>query len=311
MSARHTPSSASREQLSERIGRLKVERNAILLVHNYQLPEVQDIADFLGDSLGLSRQAAATDADTIVFCGVHFMAETAAILSPQKAVLLPVLEADCPMARMITPERLQAMKDGHPGAKVVTYVNSTAEIKAMSDYCCTSANAVKVLRAVDEDEVIFVPDRWLGSYAARFVNKKVYCHDGFCPTHHRIMPAHILRLKHDHPAAEVVVHPECPASVVELADAVESTTGICNYVRARSAEEFIIGTEVGLLYRLEKENPGKRFYAPSYVAVCPNMKMTTLETIVWALEDMEHRITVPEPIASAARASIDRMLELV
>ena len=308
--SRQTPPT-SREVLVERITELKAERNAILLVHNYQLPEVQDIADYLGDSLALSRRAAETDADVIVFCGVHFMAETAAILSPEKIVLLPDERAGCPMADMICAEQLAELKAAHPKAVVVTYVNSSAEIKAMSDYCCTSANAVKVLQAIEADEVIFVPDRWLASYSARFVDKRVYWHDGFCPTHHRILSDHIRKLKADHPGAVVVAHPECRSDVVDLADAVESTSGICRYVKDSAAKEFIIATEVGLVYRLEKENPEKRFYTPSYVAVCPNMKMTTLEKIVWALEDLSPRVTVPEDIASRARACIDRMLELV
>jgi len=297
--------------LADRIRQLRRQRNAIILVHNYQLPEVQDIADVLGDSLGLSQHAARTDADVIVFCGVHFMAETAAVLCPDKVVLLPAPEAGCPMADMITPTQLAALKAAHPGAPVVTYVNSSAEIKAMSDYCCTSANAIRVLQAVDADQVLFVPDRWLASYAARFVDKKVHWHEGFCPTHHRILPEHIERLKHDHPQAVVVCHPECRSDVVDLADVVESTTGICSHVARSDATEFIIATEVGLIYRLERENPGKRFYCPSYVAVCPNMKMNTLENVLSALETLEPRITVPDDIARRARRAIDRMLELV
>lgn len=305
------PRAAEHSLLTERIRQLKQQRNAIILVHNYQLPEVQDIADVLGDSLGLSQHAARTDSDTIVFCGVHFMAETAAVLCPDKIVLLPEPESGCPMAEMISPPQLEALKAAHPGAPVITYVNSSAEIKAMSDYCCTSANAIRVLQAVDADEVIFVPDRWLASYAARFTDKKVHWHEGFCPTHHRILPEHIERLKHDHPGAVVVCHPECRTDVVDLADAVESTTGICSYVARSDATEFIIATEVGLIYRLERENPGKRFYCPSYVAICPNMKMNTLENVLSALETLEPRVTVPDDTARRARRAIDRMLELV
>jgi len=311
MTQRQEGTSSSQAELMRRVQELKAERNAIILVHNYQLPEVQDVADHLGDSLGLSRTAAETDADVIVFCGVHFMAETAAILSPQKTVLMPDERAGCPMAEMITPAQLEELKRQHPGATVVTYVNSTAEIKAMSDYCCTSANSVKVLQAIDADEIIFIPDKWLAMYSAQFVDKTVHHHHGYCPTHHRILPEHIERLKRQYPKAIVVCHPECRSDVVGLADEALSTSGIVKFAKESNAEEFIIATEIGILYRLEKENPGKRFYGPSYVAVCPNMKLATLEKIVWCLEDLEPRITVPEETAAPARQAIDRMLELV
>lgn len=293
------------------IKRLKEERNAIILAHNYQVDEVQDIADFVGDSLGLSQQAAKTDADVIVFCGVHFMAETAAILSPEKTVLLPDINAGCPMADMVTAEKLREFKAKHPGVPVVTYVNSSAEVKAESDYCCTSANAVKVVEAVDSDEIIFTPDQHLGHYASRMTNKKIILWDGYCPTHRRITPEELKKQMEAHPNAKVVVHPECLAEVVEMADAAASTEGILRYARQTDADEFIIGTELGILHRLHNENPGKKFYPAFERAICPNMKRTTLEKVLFALQDMEHVIKVPEDIAARAKLAIDRMLEIV
>ncbi|MCL6471298.1 MAG: quinolinate synthase NadA [Firmicutes bacterium] len=291
--------------------KLKKEKNAIILAHNYQIGEVQDIADFVGDSLRLSQQAASTDADIIVFCGVHFMAETAAILSPQKTVLLPDINAGCPMADMITAAQLREFKALHSGVPVVTYVNSSAEVKAETDYCCTSANALKVVEAIDSDEIIFTPDQHLGYYAATKTSKKIHLWKGFCPTHRRITAAEVVKQKEAHPEALVVVHPECLTETVELADAVASTEGILRYCRETDAEEFIIGTEVGILHRLEKENPGKKFYPAYERAVCPNMKRTTLEKVLFALQDMEHVIKVPEDIAVRAKLAIDRMLEIV
>jgi quinolinate synthase len=298
------------DDILERILRLKRERNAVLLVHNYQLPEIQDIADFTGDSLGLSRQAAKTDADVIVFCGVHFMAETAAILCPRKTVLLPVLEAGCPMAQMITAEQLRQKKQEHPDAAVVCYVNTSAEVKAESDYCCTSANAVQVVERVDAEEVLFVPDVSLGAWVAGQTSKKVILWPGFCPTHHRILAEDVARLKAEHPQAEVLVHPECTQDVIALADHVLSTTGILKRAAASPAREFIIGTENGILYRLEKDNPGKTFYEVSDRVVCPNMKRTHLEDVLWALQDMRHRITVPEDVRRRALRAIERMVAI-
>lgn len=300
----------SEDSLVRRIVELKAARNAVLLVHNYQRAEVQDLADFLGDSLGLSQQAARTDADVIVFCGVHFMAETAAILSLDKIVLLPDPEAGCPMADMITPARLQKMKDEHPNATVVTYVNSSAEVKAMSDYCCTSANAPQVLAAVDNDEIIFVPDRWLASWASQFVDKKVYAYHGHCPTHVCILAADIQRAKREHPNALVVAHPECTSDVVAMADAAKSTSGMVKFCAESDALEFIIATEYGLIYRLQKDNPGKRFYRATDHAICPNMKKITLEKVLWSLEDLEPRITVSKDIADKARLAIERMISI-
>jgi len=299
------------ENLVNEILRLKKERNAIILAHNYQIGEVQDIADFVGDSLGLSRQASDTDADVIVFCGVHFMAETAAILSPQKTVLLPDIDAGCPMADMVTVDKLRELKAEHPGVPVVTYVNSSAEVKAESDYCCTSANAVKVVNAVDSDEIIFTPDQHLGHYVSTQTSKKIILWNGFCPTHRRITAQSVTARKEAHPNAKIVVHPECTEEVIALADAVASTEGILRYVNASSDTEFIIGTEMGIIHRLEKENPGKIFYTGSERSVCPNMKRITLEKVLWSLQDMEYVITVPEDIAARAKRAIDRMLEIV
>lgn len=290
--------------------KLKKEKNAVILAHNYQIGEVQDIADFVGDSLRLSQQAANTDAEVIVFCGVHFMAETAAILSPQKTVLLPDSYAGCPMADMVTADKLREFKAQHPGVPVVTYVNSSADVKAESDYCCTSANAVKVVEAVDADEIIFTPDQHLGQYVSTKTSKKIHLWNGFCPTHRRITAPEVLKQKEAHPNALVIVHPECLSETIALADAVASTEGILRYCAETAAEEFIIGTEVGILHRLQKENPSKRFYPAYERAICPNMKRTTLEKVLFALQDMEHAIKVPQDITARAKLAIDRMLEI-
>jgi quinolinate synthase len=300
------------EKMISDILKLKEERKAIILAHNYQIGEVQDIADFVGDSLGLSQQAAATDAEVIVFCGVHFMAETAKILSPDKTVLMPDLNAGCAMANMITPRQLKEMKKKHPGAVVVCYVNCTAEIKALSDYCCTSANAVKVVKSIPPDkEIVFVPDKYLGDYAAKQANRKLILWEGYCPTHRRILAEDILRMKAQYPKAEVLVHPECTPDVIAMADKVLSTSGISRRATESDSEEFIIGTEIGMLHRLKKENPEKRFYAASSLADCSNMKLNNLEKILWSLEDMIYPVEVPPDIAKAAKRSIDRMLEIV
>ena len=297
--------------LLEKLQRLKAERNAIILAHNYQRAEVQDAADYVGDSLGLSQQAAASKAAVILFCGVDFMAETAAILCPDQQVLVPDPRAGCPMANMVTPRELRPLKERNPDAVVVCYINSSAEIEAESDICCTSANAVKVFESLPADrEIIFVPDQSLGDYAARQTKRRVILWPGYCPTHHRITADEIRRAREDHPRAEVVVHPECTRDVVDMADHVASTTGMLRLCREGRAAEFIIGTEIGLLHRLRKENPGKHFYPASRLADCPNMKLNTLEKMVWSLEDMTHRITVPEPVAGKARRAIERMLQI-
>jgi len=296
--------------LIDRIDRLRKERRAIILAHNYQLGEIQDIADFLGDSLELSQKAAQTDAEVIVFCGVHFMAETASIICPEKIVLLPDMHAGCPMANMITADRLRQKKAEHPNAKVVCYVNSTAEVKAESDICCTSANAVKIVQELmDEEEIIFVPDQYLGHYASTKAGREIILWPGYCPTHARILPHDVTRLRDEYPQARVVVHPECRPEVIDLADEVASTSGICRYASRDDVQEMIVGTEIGILHRLRKENPGKRFIHISEQAVCPNMKMITLEKVLWALEEMAPEVKVPEDIRLRAKAAVDRMLE--
>lgn len=300
------------DSLTDQIQKLRAERNAVILAHNYTAGEVQDVADYVGDSLGLSQTAADTQADVIVFCGVHFMAETAAILSPEKTVLVPDEHAGCPMANMITPRQLQQLKDAHPDAVVVTYVNSSAAIKAMSDICCTSANAVEVLRRVPEGrEIIFVPDRNLGSYAAQQAGRSVVLFEGFCPTHQRIIPEHVAETRRQHPEGVLVAHPECPPQVVAMADFVGSTTAILNYCRNSEATTLLIGTENGIVHRLRKENPEKTFIPASPVADCPNMKLNSLEKILWCLQDMAPVVTVPPEVAQKALAPIQRMLEVL
>jgi quinolinate synthase len=304
--------SGKTKSIIDRIKALKEKKQAIILAHNYQIGEIQDIADFVGDSLDLSRKAAQTNAKIIVFCGVHFMAETASILSPDKKVLIPDVNAGCPLADMITVEELLELKKKHPQAIVVSYVNTTAEIKAETDICCTSSNGIKVIESIPKDkEIIFNPDEYLGDYIAKKTNRKLILWDGFCPTHRRILAKDIQRLKAEHPEAKVVVHPECTTDVVELADAAFGTMGICRYVKESSAKEFIIGTENGIIHRLKKENPDKTFYPASELAVCPNMKLITLEKVLWALEDEVHHIQVPEDIAKRAKKAIDRMLTVI
>jgi len=299
------------DPLLERLMNLKRQRDAVILAHNYQRGEVQDAADFVGDSLGLARQAAETDAKVILFCGVDFMAETAAITCPDKVVLVPDHHAGCPMANMITVRQLVEWKRQHPGALVVCYVNSTADVKAESDVCCTSANAIGILKSLpDDSEILFVPDQSLGDYAARKTGRQVILWPGYCPTHHRILREHIERAREEHAEAEVLVHPECTADVIALADHVTSTTGMLRVCAESNAREFVIGTEIGLLHRLAIENPGKQFYPATELADCPNMKLNTIEKMVWALDDMAYRITVPEPVAARARLAIERMLEV-
>ncbi len=296
--------------LPERILKLKTEKKAIILAHNYQLGEIQDVADFVGDSLELSQKAASTDAEVIVFCGVHFMAETASILSPDKIVLLPDLAAGCPMANMITAAQLIERKLELPQAKVVCYVNSSADVKAESDVCCTSANAVKVVNRLSANEILFIPDQYLGHYVSTQTDKKLNFWPGYCPTHARILPEDIRREKANHPNARVLVHPECRPETIELGDEVLSTGGMIKYARANPASEMIIATEIGLIYRLRKENPGKSFYPASEQAVCPRMKLITLEKVLWALEQMAPEVKVPEGIRFKAKQAVDRMLEI-
>jgi quinolinate synthase len=292
----------------DEISALKKERNAVILAHNYQIGPVQDVADLVGDSLELSRAAALLDADVIIFCGVDFMAETAAILSPDKKVVLPASGAWCPMAHMITAEQIKELKAVYPEAAVVCYVNSTAEVKAQSDICCTSANGVEVVNSLDHNEVIFVPDRNLASYVARHTKKEIVPWNGYCYVHDRYTPEEVRETRALHPGAEVLVHPECRPEVIDLADYVYSTSGMGKHVQRSDASEFIIGTEVGMLYRLKKENPKKKFYPLSRKAVCENMKKTDLEKVLSALQILEPQVKVPKEIADKARRSIDRML---
>jgi quinolinate synthase len=298
-------------ELVEKINRLRKERNAVILAHNYQIPEVQDIADYVGDSLGLSIQASKTTADVIVFCGVYFMAETAKILSPEKIVLIPDRKAGCPMADMITAEELRKLKAEHPKAKVLCYVNTTAEVKAECDVCCTSGNAERIVREAfqKDDEIIFAPDQYLAHYISTQVGRDFISWKGYCPTHVKILPEDIAMKRALYHDTEVIVHPECPASVTSLADQVLSTEGMCHYVSASEAREFIIGTEIGILHRLKKENPGKFFYPVSERAVCPNMKLTTLEKVLWSLEEMQYEVTVPPEIIEKAKRSLQIMLD--
>jgi len=296
----------------DKIKRLKKDKNAVILVHNYQLPEIQDIADFVGDSLGLSIEAARTEAEVIVFCGVHFMAETAKILSPQKTVLLPDKDAGCPMADMIDAAGLKAIKAKNPNAAVLCYVNTSAAVKAECDYCCTSANAEKMVRHIlaANKNIIFVPDKYLAQYASAKTGHKFILWEGYCPIHAGIIPEHIKRAKELHPRAKVLVHPECKPDLTALADSVASTEGMCRYVKDAAATEFIIGTEIGIIHRMKKENPGKNFYPASEQAVCPNMKRTTLEKVMWSLEDMTHEIKVPQDVMDKARLAIERMIQV-
>lgn len=301
----------SNNELKEKILNLKKQRNAVILAHNYQNPEVQDVADFVGDSLGLSIEAQKTNADVIVFCGVYFMAETAKMLSPDKKVIMPDADAGCPLANMILPEDLLKMKKEHPAAKVICYVNSTAEIKALSDYCCTSANALKIVEKLPYEEFIFVPDKNLGGFIKDKTNKKMHLWNGFCPVHMKFLPEAIEKLRKIYPAAKVMVHPECDEKIVKMADYALGTEGMLKHAREAEGEnEYIVGTENGFIYRLSKEVPGKKFYELSPSAICPNMKKITLEKLLWCLEDMQPEIQVAVDVREKALLAINRMIEV-
>ena len=312
-----------KDDLSKKIRELKKKRSAVILAHNYQLPEVQDVADYRGDSLELSRIAAKTDAKVIVFCGVHFMAETASILSPDKTVIVPDIQAGCPMANMITPADVRKLKAEHPNAVVVGYVNTSAEVKAELDVCCTSSNAVNVVNYIIKDasaggvvfggrsDVIFIPDKYLADYVSKKTGKKLIAWNGFCPTHVKILVEDIQREKNFHPKAKVLVHPECLPAVVAMADAALSTSQMGKFAKESPAKEFIIGTEVGIIHRLKQDNPTKEFYPASERAVCPNMKRTTQEKILWALEEMKQEVRVSESVRQRSRKAIDMMLKIV
>jgi quinolinate synthase len=299
-----------RDEIISEIKRLKKERKAIILAHNYQIGEVQDIADYIGDSLGLSQKAAQVEEEVIVFCGVHFMAETAAILAPKKTVLIPELKAGCPMADMITASELRGWKGKYPGRKVVCYVNTTAEVKAECDVCCTSSNALKVVNAVDGDEILFAPDKNLGAYVARFTRKKIISWDGYCYVHNNILARDIMQKKSLYPEAEVWVHPECRPEVIDIADKVLSTGRMVKEARETKAKEVIIGTETGIIYRLKKENPEKNFYAAKDLALCYNMKKIDLTKVWKALKDMVYRVEVPPEVREKARGAIEAMIRI-
>jgi quinolinate synthase len=296
---------------AEKIKELKNKKNAVILVHNYQRAEVQEIADYLGDSLDLSRKANTTDAGIIVFCGVRFMAETAKILSPDKKVLMPREEAGCPMANMVTPDDVLHMRKEYPNAKVVSYVNTTADVKAVSDVCCTSANAVKIVENVESDEIIFVPDRNLGSYVQRFVDKNIILWDGFCYVHDRISKEEVLQAKKKFPEALLLVHPECRGEVIDIADEVLSTSGMLKFAKKSNAKSFLIGTEEGILYGLKKQNPEKNFYSAGTPKICSNMKLTRLEDVYNSLNEEKYEINLPENIIRASKKSLEAMLKYV
>ena len=299
------------EALKARIQELKHKLNAVVIAHNYQHPEVQEIADFVGDSLELARKATEVDADVIVACVVDFMAESAAILNPSKTVLLAEATAQCPMAKMIDVDDLREWKARYPQAAVVCYANTSAAVKAESDVCCTSANALKVIEATPQEEILFVPDQHLAHFVATKSKKRIIPYPGYCITHQRLKAEHVLAAKKLHPDAPVVVHPECTAEVVALADAVLSTSQMTRYVKENPAKTFLIGTEAGLLHRMKKENPDKTFYVISTALLCPNMKKTTLEAVVKTMETGRNRVVVPEEVRLRAKRALDRMLELV
>ena len=301
-----------KEQLIQKIERLKAERRAVILAHNYQPGEIQDLADFTGDSLGLSIRASETDADVIVFCGVRFMAETAAILSPEKTVIMPDKTAGCPMADMITAEQLCRLKQGHPGALVVCYVNSSAEVKAESDYCCTSSNAVDVVESLPADrKILFVPDQHLGRFVADKTGRDLVLWPGYCTTHVMITADDIVSAKDRYPDAVVLAHPECSEPVKELSDELLSTGQMLKFVTNSKTKRFIIATENGIIHALEKQNPGAEFIPASQRAICPNMKKITLDKIAASLEDMKYKVDVPEDVRVKAKKSLDRMVEIL
>jgi quinolinate synthase len=304
---------AARKEITAEILRLKAERQAVILAHNYQRGELQDLADFTGDSLGLTQQAAKTTAKVIVFCGVHFMAETAAIMNPDKIVVIPDREAGCSLAAMISGESLRRWKAEHPGAVVVSYINCTAEVKAESDLICTSTNAQKIIESIPpEKEILFAPDQFLGAYVRQKTGRTMHLWPGYCHVHNRIDTGAIRALKAEKPDAKFLMHPECGCltSCMPLADRVLSTEGIIKAAKEMPATQFIIGTEVGILHRLEKENPAKEFFPAAREASCEFMKLNTLEKLLWSLEELEFRVTVPEAVAAKARKAIERMLAI-
>lgn len=299
------------KKVIEKIEELKKERNACILAHNYQIGEIQKIADFCGDSLELSRKAAGTDAEVIVFCGVRFMAETASILSPDKMVLMPEIEAGCPMADMVTAQDVREMREKYPDVVVVCYVNSSAEVKAESDICCTSANSIRVVQSIPEDKkILFVPDKYLGSYTAKMTQRDLILWHGYCPPHVKILAEDIKNQKDRYPQAKVMVHPECSPEVIALSDAVCSTSGMLRFVRESDAPEFIVGTEPEMCFRLTQDFPQKTFYPATQKALCPNMKKITIEKILWSLEELHYEIKVEEEVRKKAKKAVDLMISL-
>ncbi len=299
--------------IEEEVSALKKERNAVLVAHNYQVGEIQDVADFLGDSLNLARYAQKTDADVIVFCGVHFMAETASILCPEKTVLIPDLAAGCSLADMVRAEDILKWRENHPDGVVVSYVNTPAAVKAESDYCCTSSNAIKVVESIAEDkEILFVPDFFLGSYVKQKTGRNIHLWQGYCGAHSVIRSEKIEHLRREHPKAEFIMHPECGCTTksIAYADKVLSTEGMVKYVNESPAGEFIVATETGILHRMRRDNPQKKFYPGSEQAVCSFMKQNTLEKVVQSLEQMQHVVKVPPDIARRAKLAIDRMVAI-
>ncbi|WP_160036658.1 quinolinate synthase NadA [Paenibacillus sp. An7] len=297
-------------ELKERLKVLKKERNAIILAHYYQRDEIQEVADFRGDSFLLAQKAAETDAEVIVFCGVHFMGESAKILAPNKKVIIPDERAGCPMADMVNVEGLRKLKEQHPNAKVVTYINSSAEIKAETDICCTSANAVKVIQSLDAEEIIWVPDKNLGHYVQQHTDKKMIIWEGYCNTHDMLTIKDVVEMRAKYPDAEFVVHPECRPEVVEMGDFVGSTTAILEYCKKSDRKQFIVGTEDGTGYQLRVDSPDKTFHFATKFLVCPNMKVNNLKKLVKALETMKPEIYVPPAVADRARLSLERMLQV-
>lgn len=299
------------ESLKKKIAKLKKKRNAVIIAHNYQRDEIQEIADISGDSLALAQAAVRTDAEVIVFCGVHFMAESASILNPGKKVLIPVLEAGCPLADMITSEKLRAEKKQYPEAAVVCYVNTSAEVKAESDITCTSSNAVEVVKSLKEKQIIFVPDKNLGRYVQSQVpEKEIILWEGFCPTHIRVQEEDIIKAKKLYPNAEVIAHPECKSEVLALADHICSTGGMFKYVKQSKSKEFIIATESGMLYKLQKENPDKKFYLPTQNLVCANMKLITLGWVAHSLEKLVYEVRVSDEVRGKALEALEKMLKV-
>ena len=300
----------NKKEILNKVKDLKEQHKTIILAHNYQIPDIQDIADFVGDSLALALQATKTDAKNIVFCGVDFMAESAKILNPDKNVIHPDKNAKCPMAAMVDAESLGWLIKDNPSAEVVSYVNTTAEVKAVSDICCTSSNGVKVVKSIASKKVIFVPDRNLGLYVQRFTpEKELVLWPGICPTHHNISEEEILGLKEKHPDSEIIVHPECRPEIIDIADHVFSTNGMVNHVKKSKSKEFIVGTERELCYRLKKENPGKEFYSLKS-AVCPNMKKITLEKVLKSLESLEPKVELSKDIMQKAKLPLQRMMNI-